>query len=706
MTKKWKVGLLGAGFILDAHARALRALDNAEIVAVCDIAKERATQAAAAYGIKNIFTSLDAMLQTDVEVVHVLLPPDHHVDASREIIEAGRHVFLEKPMGLDSIQCQAMVDLAKQKNVILAVNHNFLFLPAYEKLRTQAKNGTLGALDQITLNWLYPLGLIQFGPFNNWMLRQPQNLLFELGPHLIAFMVDLVGLVDHIQVDVFKPIDLPGGSRTYRRWHIHSRRNDVAVDLNLSVLPGFTDRSITVRAHAATAKCDFDRDVYYKDEPSGSGMLFDNFYTGLAVAKQIAGNSAANLMKAIKGTLQRQPQANPFGESIARSVRAFYSTFETQLDPRLNGQFGVHVIAACERIIQTAELVLPATRADIWAVLPPLTPPKVLVLGGTGFIGKKLVECLTGKGYGVRVVTRGMSSGQIALAGLPVELLQGNLDDADFLDQAMQSIDVVYHLAKVTGKNWNDYYTQDVLVTKLIAEKALVHGVKRFIYTGTIDSYYSGNASDVITSDTPLDPKIKTRNHYARSKAACESLLMDMHKSRGLPLVIFRPGVVIGKGCPPAHWGVGMFQSETRMQFWGNGDTLLPLVLVDDVANALLLGLDKPGIEGQVFLLTDEPVLTGRDYVNIVSKTCGTNVRSEPRAIWKFFMIDALKEIAKYLIQHPNRKIPSYRDWDSRSHRAIYDNAKTKTWLNWNPTSDKKLLIQRGVIDATQEFNK
>ena len=131
----------------------------------------------------------------------------------------------------------------------------------------------------------------------------------------------------------------------------------------------------------------------------------------------------------------------------------------------------------------------------------------MLVIGGTGFIGQYLVRRLIARGIGVRVVTRGMSSAQLAFAGLPVELMQGDLADSSFLDAALENIDVVYDLAKAVGKRWEDYYRQDVLVTQNIAERALAKGVKRFIYTGTIDSYYSAKASDVITSDTPLDPR-------------------------------------------------------------------------------------------------------------------------------------------------------------------------------------------------------
>ncbi len=704
MQQSWKVGLLGAGYILKAHAKALATMPNVQMVGVCDLSRERAEEAASTFSISGVFTSLDDMLKANPDVVHVLLPPNLHNEAAWKILEAGCHVFIEKPMGLDSRECQSLVDLADSKKLKLGVNHNFLFLPSYEKLRQQASDGTLGKLDQVTINWLYPLPLVQFGPFNNWILREPRNLFFEIGSHLSSFMMDLVGPLDRVQADNFAPVDLPGGNRVYRRWHVHGEKGGIAVDLNLSVKPGCTDRSITVRGHAATAKCDFDRDLYYRDEPSGYGLLFDNFFTARRMARQIAGNGLSNLSRSLVNTLKKAPGANPFGLSIERSIKAFYSGLDGTLDPRLDGRFGVSVIAACEQITRQCVFEPAANRNETWHVLPPARQPTILVIGGTGFIGRHLVRALTRRGLGVRVITRGMTSAQFALAGLPAELVQGDIADPDFMDRALEGIQVVYDLAKALGNKWEDYYMHDVLVTQNIAERALASGVRRFIYTGTIDSYYSAKAIDVITGDTALDPNIRTRNHYARSKATCEAMLMDLHRRDGFPIVIFRPGIVIGPGCPPAHWGIGMFQSDTRVQLWGDGLHKLPLVLVQDVAEALALALDKEGIEGQTFLLTDEPLLSGREYVEIISKESGTRVRAEPTPIWKFYAGDLVKEAVKHAIRHPNRKMPSYRDWDSRSHRARYDSSKTRQVLGWKPAGTREALIERGIVAAVREF--
>lgn len=697
---RWKVGLLGAGYILDAHARALSARPDIEIVAVSDLSRERASQAAARYRIRQVHASLEAMLAgEDLHAVHVLLPPDRHAAAARQVLESGRHVLLEKPMAASGDECQGLVELAASRQLRLGVNHNFLFMPAYEKLRRHAADGTLGALDQVTITWLFPLGVLQSGPFSGWMLREPRNLFLEIGSHLVAFVLDLVGPLERLEASAANPIELPGGARVYRRWRVHAMSGKTAVDVVLSVVNGPSDRSITVRGHGALARCHFDRNLYYREEPIGYG-LFDNLWNALALAGQVTAGATRNFVSAAAGTLRRSPSADPFVESIARSIDRFYDTFPGSVDERQAGAFGLEVLRACERVAHAVELAPAGARV---VALPPAREPRVLVLGGTGFIGRRLVTALAGQGIGVRVCTRSAASAQVVLAGIPAEIVQGDLSERSFLNEALEGIEVVYHLAKVDARTWDEYYRQEVQLTRRIAERALDKGVRRFIYTGTIDSYFSGDARCHITADSPLDPLIERRNLYARAKAACEAELMQLHRSRGLPLVVLRPGIVIGQGSPHAHWGVGMFVSDTKVRLWGAARHPLPFVLVEDVARALVLALDKPGIEGQVFLVTDEPLLSGRDYVEAVSAACGVRLRARPTPIWGFFLEDAAKQLAKQLIGHPARRRPSYRDWASRAHRARYDSTKTREVLGWRPAGTREALIERGVVAAVRE---
>lgn len=700
-----KVGLLGAGYIIEAHAKALAAIDTADAYAVCDVSKDRAAQAAASFGIAHTYTTLEQLLESDCDVVHVLLPPYLHEDTARRILEAGKSVFLEKPMGLDSHTCRDLAALAEVRGLRLGVNHNFLFLPGYEALRRDLADGSLGTLDHVSVNWLYALGLIQFGPYNNWIVGSEGNMLFELGSHVAAFATDLLGPLDDLKAVAGHGIDLPGEQRVFRHWNAIGSRGATSISLNISVAPGQPDRSVHVRGSAAAAHLDFERDHYWREQVRNNSAIFDQLYSARASAGQLGRQGWRNWRKYLGATFAKAPHNNPFQDSMSRSIAAFYRNDEKALDPRHSARFGADVIALCERIVESAGADPASAPKPIRTNdLAPSAPPTVLVVGGTGFIGKRLVEKLAGRGVPVRVLSRSIGSAKLALSGIPVEIVQGSHHDPEALSRALDGIEVVYHLAKATGQRWSDYVSGDIEPTRALAEAALAHEVKRFIYTGTIDSHDSADAKDVIDSDTPLDPKMAHRNLYARSKAACEDMLRKMHEERGLPLVVFRPGIVIGAGSPPAHWGVGMFHSDTRAQLWGDGKTKLPLVLVDDVADGLVLGMDAPGIEGETFLLTDEPVLTAREYVDEVSAASATRISAPETPIWRFFALDAAKEAVKHLIRHPNRRVPSYRDWNNRAHRARYDAAKTRRVLGWQPAGTREAIVERGIVAAVRHY--
>jgi nucleoside-diphosphate-sugar epimerase/predicted dehydrogenase len=656
-SKPLKVGLLGAGYICDYHARALKACPGVELVAICDQDHGRAMRAASRHRVAQVYASLDEMLAADLDAVHVLLPAERHVEAARRVLDSGRHAYVEKPMGLDAAPCRALADFAAARGRALGVSHNFLFARSYEKLRRDAADGTLGRLGAVELRWMYPFG------------GDAAHVFFELGVHLMAFVLDLVGPLDELRA-----------TARGRHWHVHGWKGATALDVVLSTEPGPAERSVALRGSAALAKCHFDRDLYYRHEPRGHG-LGDNFAGAAGVAWQLAANAAGNLARAAAGTLRQAPGAEPFGESIARAVRRFYETLDADPDPRLSASFGAAVVGECERV--TRALATAKAPAPAPAAVPPQIKPTVLVVGGSGFIGRHLVQALAAKGIGVRVSTRNARAAARALAGVAAELAQGDPADPHHIDAALEGIEAVYHLAKADD---------DVAVTRNIALRALAKGVGRFVYTGTIDSYYAAERGAVITDDTPLDPKIHRRNPYARAKAASEALLMELHRTQALPVVIFRPGIVIGGGAPAAHWGVGRFLSDTRLELWGEGRNPLPFVRVEDVAAALVLALDKPEIEGQSFLLTDAPLLSARDYVAAVSAACGTQLRARPTPVWQFFLGDAVRQAVKFLIRHPNRRLPSYRDWASRTQRARFEAVRAREVLGWRPAASREAL--------------
>jgi nucleoside-diphosphate-sugar epimerase/predicted dehydrogenase len=700
VTGALKVGLLGAGYILDAHAKALAATPGVKLQAVCDLSRDRARRAATRFNIPEVLTSLEELASSECAVVHVLLPPPLHIESATTLVEAGKSVFLEKPMGLDSKACDALCVRAAERRVSLGVNNNFLFSRGYEWLRASVKNGELGRIDHLAVNWHFPLPLVKFGPFDSWMLAAPANIMFELGCHLGAFIVDLIGVPKIASAIVGNPILLPGGATVYRQWTAVGASGKSTVLLSLSIGPAHADRFLRVRASGGSVQLDFGRDIVWRDVSVADNPIFDSYGIAHSAGRALLRQASHDRNRRLRAALAKRPDANPFEESVFRSIRAFYAHGLQQLDRRHCGSLAGDVVRLCESVTRAAGVDQPiSVRSSIPSTKPKVTPA-LLIVGGTGFIGRRLVRALVERGQAVRVLTRNPAAAAVEFAELPVDICGGSHGDPECAKRALDGIKFVYHLAKCEGKRWQDYVENDIQPTLVLAEAALAAHVERFIYTGTIASCATASARDVVKSNTPIDVAIDRRSHYARSKAACEVILQSLHGEHGLPLVILRPGIVIGPGSPPWHPGVGRFLNETRVDYWGDGRSMLPLVVVDDVVDALLRAMTAQGVDGQALLLTSPPLMTARDYVGALSTHMRARIDARSSSLIRMWAMDVVKEALKYAVQHPNRHWPSLHDWRCASNSARYDSELTQQVLGWRPIADRETMVHRGIVDA------
>lgn len=705
--KTTTVGILGAGYISDFHYNALRLLPEVKVQAICDLNYRLAEQFAQANGIPKIYSDLDQMLESEqLDAVHVLTPPQIHYTTSSKIIEAGIDILIEKPFCHTVNDCQKLSKRATELGRTIGISHNFLYFPVYEQLLSDFRSGRLGTIDQIDIVWNKELGQLKGGPFSAWMLQNPKNILFEVCPHSFAHLIHLIGQPDSISVELKDKIILPTGLEFYRLWEIKGWKDNISIRIRFSFIDGYPEHYIAIRATNGIAKVDFENNLYTYQEHTPYMLDVDRYLNVINPAKNSIIQANKTLKDFVLSKMGLSKMLAPFPNSIARTVASFYQTRESQLDERIHPTLGEAAVVLAARIAQEVDLLIPNQELNL--INKPLVVPTqkstVLVIGGTGFIGKALVRKLNQNGYGVRVIARNPDSCSSELKSLGIELVKGDFTDTQSIEDNLDGIEYVYHLARANGKTWSDYLQYDVKPTIEIAELCLKYQIRRLFYTSSIAIYYAGKNATTITEATPPHSGIIRSAPYARSKVENENLLLKLHQNQGLPIVIFRPGIVLGRGGSPYHWGIAGWPYNSVPCILGNGNHPLPIILVDDVAEAMVKAITVSGIEGESYNLTSNPGITANDYLDELENRAKIKFKRVYVSPGQSYIESMIKWTIKSIGGNRDVAFPSFAECEGRSFSASFDSSKAEQELGWFPIKDRETIIKEGIYIPVDEF--
>ena len=324
----------------------------------------------------------------------------------------------------------------------------------------------------------------------------------------------------------------------------------------------------------------------------------------------------------------------------------------------------------------------------------------VVVIGGAGFIGRHLTSQLRDAGCDVTVVSRSAGLGREE-PGL--RYFRAEVADAARIDKAIEGATVVYHLAMGGGTTWQDYKRDFIGGALNIARACQKHGVRRLLFTSSISALYLGRPGKLYESPE-ADPRPRGRTFYSRGKVEAERALLKLHRTESLPLVILRPAIVLGSGGMLAHGALGHAASDTCILGWGDGNNPLPCVLVQDVARALVLAKDAPGIEGKAFNLSGDIRPTAREYVALLRERTLRNFRFYPRSLLAMGALEWVMWGIKAAARKSVNSRVSQRDLQSLSMAADLDCSQAKQLLGWEPVSDPEAFFREAIDSHLKPF--
>jgi len=323
-------------------------------------------------------------------------------------------------------------------------------------------------------------------------------------------------------------------------------------------------------------------------------------------------------------------------------------------------------------------------KGDFWRGKP------VLVTGAGGFIGSHLTERLVALGARVRAFVRYNSRHDVGLlAMLPpsllreVEVVQGDLRDAEAVREAFTGIEVAFHLGALIGIPYSYLHPREVVETNVLGTLNVLiaardKGVARLVHTSTSEVY--GTASYAPIDEThPL----QGQSPYSASKIGADKLAESFHKSYGVPVAIIRPFNTYGpRQSARAVIPTIITQALTRDKILlGNLHPKRDFTYIDDTVEAFLRMAECPHSVGEVVNVGSGREISVGELARLILSLIGKEARIET---------------------DPRRLRPA----ESEVKRLLADNRKAKKLLGWQPTITLEEGLRRTIEWIAQNLDR
>ena len=520
----------------------------------------------------------------------VAVPSRLHAPICTDLLRAGKHVLVEKPMATTAADARAMVDAADSGAGRLSVVHWRRYRHVSAWTKALIESGLLGRIESFD----FREGTIFDWPAttNSFWRREAAGggVFADLGAHVLDLLLWWLG--DFTSVTYAD--DSEGGVEA-----------DCRLDLTMkSGAKGIVELSRT-------------RNLRTSAIIRGSNGWVD---IPLSITGDV--HASPNVLAFRHGSLD--PSGFP--------PQVIHDLFEAMLVDWLDAVRKGH--AACVSgadAIRYVELIESSYRKrSLWSFpwvtanaaspqrLRRLAGKKVLVTGATGFIGGRLVERLhLDEGAEVAAMVNNFSHAA-RLARFPLEMPKASLSDPEAIDRAVAGCKIVFHLAY----DWSSPRSNITGAHNLL-EACRRHAVERLVYVSSMAVYEPLPSIPVdVTEEFQLPA---TRSVYADTKRAIEKAVLDFGRNKGLPVTILQPTIVYGPFGGAFTMVTAERMSRGAIVLPNDGDGCCNAVYVEDVVDAMLLAAHREEALGQRFLISAAEPVTWKEYYAAHERALGVD---------------------------------------------------------------------------------
>ena len=195
--KKAKVGVIGCGSISAAYFKACKIFEALEVVSCADLDAEKAKARAAEFGVPRVYSVKDLLADPEVEIVINLTVPKAHAEIDVKALEAGKHVFSEKPFSISRKEGKQVVELAKQKNLKVGSAPDTFMGGGVQTCRKLIDDGWIGRPVGVSA-FMMCHGHESWHPSPEFYYEVGGGPMFDMGPYYLTALVNLLGPVKRV----------------------------------------------------------------------------------------------------------------------------------------------------------------------------------------------------------------------------------------------------------------------------------------------------------------------------------------------------------------------------------------------------------------------------------------------------------------------------------------------------------------------------
>jgi predicted dehydrogenase/nucleoside-diphosphate-sugar epimerase len=517
--QRLRIGLLGAGQMAQQHARAIARLGNlAELVAIADpypVPDDmRAEHPQAA-----VFGSLQEMLRAlSLDVIHICTPPDTHEDLAQAALEAGSHIYVEKPFVETRAAAVRLYELAEFRGLKVCSGHQLLFEPpTLAALKLLPKIGELTHIESY-----FSFRAIKRLPSGRAPLRDDLQLL-DILPHPVYLLLDFLERACEGTTELRSVEIGPNGTV-----HAMVRRGPLTGNLVVTLHGRPVESYLRLVGTNGSLHADYVRSTLQRQVGPGTSGI-DKLLSPYRISRQLlTGTTAAMGRRFLKKQRSYPGLAEIFG--------AFYHSIQNRTPVPVTRTNLIETVGICERIsaaLAEAFSSRPAVRSGARTVV---------VTGGTGLLGKEVARILSDRGTRVRVLARRAPPAWDEVPG--VDYFAVDIS-RPLPPEVMRGADAVIHCAAETAGGWEQHQKNSIDATVNVIEAAGQAGVKQLLHVSSISVLAVPRRGKPLSEDTPIEPRPRTGGPYAWGKIESERLAVERCRELGIELRIVRPAALV-----------------------------------------------------------------------------------------------------------------------------------------------------------------